>query len=214
VAEIDAYLDLTCPYSYLAFLRVQEVAIRNGATVNWCPVLVDRVLATENPSLVPQRLAALETKAAWQRQDIELWSRYWGIAINLPVEWPYTAEAATCGALLALDRGNGSAYMETAFRLVFADDKSLLDPECFGMLATAADIEVNEFSVAIQDTALQQRLRNHEAELIRRGGFGAPTMFVGENMYFGNDRMPLVEWDVGPVSDASFVVPGQHGQVS
>ncbi|MGI9307614.1 MAG: 2-hydroxychromene-2-carboxylate isomerase [Gammaproteobacteria bacterium] len=211
MTAIDVYLDLTCPYSYLAFLRVQDVAKRNGASVNWHPVLVERVLETENPALAESRLDPLATKAAWQRQDIDLWANYWGIKLDIPVDWPYTAEAASRGALLAIHQGQGVAYLEQAFRMVFEQGKSLNDDESLASLASNAGMKGEEFTVALQDEDLHKRLQVNARDLIRRGGFGTPTMYVGERMYFGNDHITLVEWDVGPVSDTSFVAPGQHG---
>ena len=56
-----------------------------------------------------------------------------------------------------------------------------------------------------------QQVNDWSEELVRQGGFGTRSIFVDERLFFGNDRIPLVDWMLGPISDENFVMPGQHG---
>ncbi len=71
--EIDYFFDYSCPWSFIGSVRLKDVATRNAATVNYRPVSVTRILATENPALQVTRLAANPAKAAWQLQDLGEW---------------------------------------------------------------------------------------------------------------------------------------------
>jgi 2-hydroxychromene-2-carboxylate isomerase len=103
MSDIRLYYDLGCPWSYLALVRVQDVADRNGCSLNLLPVDVDRLLATENPDLQATRLSANPAKTAWQRKDIGDWARLWGLNINLPADWPGNATQAAAAATVAIE---------------------------------------------------------------------------------------------------------------
>jgi 2-hydroxychromene-2-carboxylate isomerase len=68
-------------------------------------------------------------------------------------------------------------------------------------------------SLQLQDAQNLDTVHANTLELIRRGGFGTPTMFVADELFFGNDRVPLVEWTLGPIGDDEFVLPGQHSKI-
>ena len=88
MTNVDFYFDFSCPWSYLALVRLRDVTDRNGATIRFKPVSVHALLATENPSLQPSRLSENPAKAVWQEEDLQLWARFWGLTIKLPANWP------------------------------------------------------------------------------------------------------------------------------
>jgi 2-hydroxychromene-2-carboxylate isomerase len=71
--------------------------------------------------------------------------------------------------------------------------------------------ERDVFDTGLRSPDVLQQVKDSSRSLLERGGFGSPTMFVGESMFFGNDRMPLVEFALGQTSGRTFVMPGQHG---
>ena len=82
-------------------------------------------------------------------------------------------------------------------------------------LGNAADAGLNaaSFALQLQDGRNLETLHANTLELIRRSGFGTPTIFVDNALFFGNDRVPLVEWTLGPIGDDEFVLPGQHSKI-
>ena len=77
-------------------------------------------------------------------------------------------------------------------------------------LANAQELDEAAFSAALEDPSTDQQIATNTEELVRRGGFGTPSVYVDDQLFFGNDRIPLVDWVLGPISDESFVMPGQH----
>jgi 2-hydroxychromene-2-carboxylate isomerase len=91
------------------------------------------------------------------------------------------------------------AYAAAAFEAYWGDDRDIAREEVLAEVAAKAGLERQRFFAAIETESCKARLRASTDELIARGGFGSPTLFVGNAMFFGNDRLPLVRaaWEAG-----------------
>ena len=96
------------------------------------------------------------------------------------------------GAFVALDEGKLVPYATAAFEAYWGVDRDLSREDVLADIAKRAGIERQRFFAGIETDSCKTRLRANTDELIARGGFGSPTIFVGNDMFFGNDRMPLV----------------------
>jgi 2-hydroxychromene-2-carboxylate isomerase len=97
------------------------------------------------------------------------------------------------GAFAALDDGKLVPYATAAFEAYWSDDRDLSKDDVLADLAERSGLDRQRFFAAIETDDCKRRLRTNTEELIARGGFGSPTMFVGDQMFFGNDRLPLVQ---------------------
>jgi 2-hydroxychromene-2-carboxylate isomerase len=97
------------------------------------------------------------------------------------------------GAFHALDEGKLVPYSTAAFEAYWGDDRDIAREEVLADIATKAGLDRQRFFAAIETDACKQKLRANTDELMARGGFGSPTIFVGGSMFFGNDRLPLVK---------------------
>jgi 2-hydroxychromene-2-carboxylate isomerase len=210
---VGFYFDLSCPWSYLALVRLRDTTERNAARIGFKPVSVDRLLATENPELRSTRLSAIPAHADWQRRDLDDWASLWGLRLQLPANWPFPAELAGA-AMLAADRaGKGMSFALVVFSACFGAGADINDPAILLQCAADAGLNAASFALQLADARNLDMVHANTLELIRRGGFGTPTMFVDDQLFFGNDRIPLVEWTLGPIGDAEFVLPGQHSKI-
>jgi 2-hydroxychromene-2-carboxylate isomerase len=98
------------------------------------------------------------------------------------------------------------------FRAAFGARADIQKAEVLGGIATEAGLAADIVTAAATHADNIARVHTHSLELIERGGFGTPSMFVNNTLFFGNDRVPLVEWTLGPMADDDFVLPGQHSQ--
>ena len=211
MSELRLYYDFSCPWSYLALVRLQDVADRNATTIELRPVSVDQVLATENPPLQANRLSNNPAKAAWQRKDLSDWARLWGLKLELPNGWPCDATLAAAAANIAADMGAGVSYSLKLFAAYFGAENDITNPELLGDLAADAGLDRADFLLQLGSDEPAQKVTDWTEELIRLGGFGTPSVFVGDELFFGNDRISLVDWTIGPLSSDEFLMPGQHG---
>jgi 2-hydroxychromene-2-carboxylate isomerase len=211
MSKLRLYLDYSCPWSYLALVRLRDVADRNATPIHLRPVITDKILATENPALQTSRLAPNPAKAAWQQKDLQDWAKMWGLEITLPADWPVDASLAAAGGVVAIKAGQGINYSLNVFRAYFGRGEDISAAEVLASCAADAGMNKADFLTALTHTETQQQVAAWNEELLRLGGFGTPSMVVDDELFFGNDRMPLVDWRISPMSAGEFVAPGQHG---
>jgi len=211
MSQLRFYYDFSCPWSYLALVRLQDVADRNATAIELRPVVVEQVLATENPSLQSSRFAENPAKAGWQKRDLADWARLWGIKFQLPSGWPVDSSLAAAGAVIADRQNAGLAYSFEVFAAYFGFGEDISDAEVLAGIAAEAGMDGADFLHQLESDEPAQQVDEWSDELVRQGGFGTPSIFVDERLFFGNDRIPLVDWMLGPISDIDFVMPGQHG---
>jgi 2-hydroxychromene-2-carboxylate isomerase len=193
VATLEFFFDCSSPWTYLAYDRVEPLTAETGATLVWKPFLVGGVFNAVNPSVYEQRANPVPPKARYYAKDLRDWARHQGLAIGQPSVFPVNSVRAMRGALVALDAGCVSPYARAVFEAYWGDGLDISQDEVLADVAARVGLARGGFFDAIASPEIKQRLRANTDELIARGGFGSPTLFVdGDDMYFGNDRMPLV----------------------
>ena len=117
-------------------------------------------------------------KARYYAKDLRDWTRFYGLRIGQPPVFPVNSVKAMRGALFALDRGVLPRYARSVFEAYWGDLKDISQDEVLAPLAEAAGLSRGDFFAAIAKPEYKDRLRANTDELIARGGFGSPTMFV------------------------------------
>lgn len=218
---VEFFFDTSCPWSYLALDRVREAAIRTGARVVYRPVLVDDVLRVANPSFPADRTDPVAVRARYQAKDLADWARYCGLTLRRPNPWPLRAEWAQRGAVAAADLsrdvpGGPAAYLAAVFEALFAANRDISDLAVVESLAVSVGLDAGRFAARVRDDSTRLEVLKNAADLVASGGFGTPSFLVatgrdGGDLYFGNDRLPLVEAALARHGGMRLVLPGAHG---
>jgi 2-hydroxychromene-2-carboxylate isomerase len=191
--RLEFFFDCGSPWTYLAFHKIEEVAAEAGAELVWRPILVGGVFNAVNQAVYAARANPTPARAAYHRKDLADWARAYGLAIGWPKVFPVNSVKTMRGALVAQDRGVLPRYARAAFEAYWGEGRDISQDDVLADVAARAGLEREAFFAAIASEPIKQRLRTNTDELIARGGFGSPTIFVdGDDMYFGNDRLPLV----------------------
>lgn len=191
---LEFFFDCSSPWTYLAFSRIEALVARTKAQIEWRPILVGGVFNAVNMELYEMRANPHPVKSKYSTKDLQDWARFCGIKIGWPKVFPVRAVDSMRGAMVALDAGVLPAYARATFEAYWGDLKDISQPEILAEICSQAGLDAQEFFRRITEADVKDRLRKNTEELIRRGGFGSPTIFVdGDDMYFGNDRLPLVE---------------------
>jgi len=170
------------------------VARDAGASLVWKPILVGGVFNAVNDDVYRMREKPNPRKARYAAKDLQDWARLQGLTIRWPSIFPVNSVKAMRGVLVAQDHGCLPDFARRVFEAYWGVDRDIADPAVLAALAEAAGLEREGFLDAIAKPEVKERLRANTDELVARGGFGSPTFFVdGDDMYFGNDRLPLVE---------------------
>ncbi|HTT71323.1 MAG TPA: 2-hydroxychromene-2-carboxylate isomerase [Anaeromyxobacteraceae bacterium] len=187
MAVLEFFYDFVSPYSYLASERVEELARRTGALLRLRPFLLGGVLkATGNQ-------APVETPAKYRhlKVDLERWSRRLGVPLNFPAAHPFSTVLAMRCALAAAAKGLVVPFTHAAFRAAWAEGLDLTRPEVLALVASRAGADGP--ALVASAPAYKETLLAETEGAVKRGAFGAPTFFVGEEMFVGNDRLDFVE---------------------
>ena len=192
---LEFFFDVSSPWTYLGFENIQPIAARHGVVIDWRPFLVGGVFNTVNPSVYAGRENPPPApKRAYQAKDLQDWARYTNIHIGSPAVFPVTSVKAMRGAFLALERGLLVPYARAMFDAYWGELQDISLDEVLAPVLQRLGIARAEFFSYIARDECKARLRANTEEVMARGGFGSPTIFIdGTDMYFGNDRLPLVE---------------------
>ena len=194
MADVECFFDCSSPWTYFAFHSLLEVQKELGIDVAWRPHLVGGVFNAVNPSVYNKRDAPVPAKQAYSKKDQQDWARYLGLKMNYrPTVFPVNSVKIMRGCCWLEGTDKLVPFALAAFNAYWGDDKDISQDAVLTEICQQAGVNPDEFFAAINLQENKDRLRNNTQELIDRGGFGSPTMFVGgDDMYFGNDRIPLV----------------------
>ena len=193
MARLEFFFDCSSPWTYLAFHRIEEICRETRAELVWRPILVGGVFNAVNASVYEQRAKPVPAKARYYAKDLRDWARSYGLRIGQPSVFPVNSVKAMRGAFFALERGVLPAYARAIFEAYWGDLQDISQDAVLQPIVARVGLPVDEFAKRIAAPEYKARLRENTDELIARGGFGSPTLFVdGGDMYFGNDRLALV----------------------
>jgi 2-hydroxychromene-2-carboxylate isomerase len=194
--KLEFFYDCSSPWTYLAFNKIEAVAARHQADLVWRPFLVGGVFNTVNPSVYETRTNPVKAKARYYAKDLQDWANYYGIRIGNPSVFPVNSVKAMRGAFVALEHGKVAQYSRRIFESYWGNDLDISKDEVLRQIVRETGLDDTEFFEKIAAPAYKDKLRANTDELIERGGFGSPTIFVNGVMFFGNDRLQLVEWEL------------------
>ncbi|HTO68401.1 MAG TPA: 2-hydroxychromene-2-carboxylate isomerase [Myxococcota bacterium] len=190
---MEFFFDCSSPWTYLAFHKIESVCREANAELEWRPILVGGVFNAVNPSVYESRAKPVPAKARYYAKDLRDWTRHYGLKIGQPPVFPVNSVKAMRGAFFALERGVLPEYARAVFETYWGDLEDISQDAVLEKIVARVGLPRDEYFAAIAKPEYKDRLRANTDELIARGGFGSPTMFVGgTDMYFGNDRLELV----------------------
>ncbi len=193
MTSVEFYFDCASPWTYLGFERIQPLAQEMGAAIEWKPILLGGVFNAVNDSVYRERDNPIPAKETYVAKDLADWARHVGIDIIwCPSVFPVNSVKAMRGCLVALDQDCLVPFARALFRAYWGRDEDISQEAVLAAAAGEAGLDSDELIAGLSQQPAKDRLRANTEELIERGGFGSPTLFLGDDMYFGNDRLPLV----------------------
>ena len=186
---LEFYYDYGSPYSYLADTQVEAIAKRTGAALVRKPMLLGGVFkATGNASPM-----TVELKSKWSAFDMPMWARHYGVPFQRNPFFPVNTLQIMRGAVAAEIGGFLPAYVEAMFHHMWEAPKKLDEPEVIRAALDESGFDGASLLQRIQDPEVKQALLQNTEQSVARGTFGSPTFYVGEEIWFGKDRLRDVE---------------------
>ncbi|WP_372809957.1 2-hydroxychromene-2-carboxylate isomerase [Litorivivens sp.] len=194
--KLEFFFDCTSPWTYLAFTGIQPIVKRNPVDMHWRPILVGGVFNAVNQGVYEARESMFnnERRVTHYMKDLQDWADYYDLTIRWPDMHPANAVKIMRGCFVAQEAGKLIPYAKQCFESYWRDGKDVSQDDVINDIVTSAGLDTSDFFNKINQQAYKDRLRDNTEELIARGGYGSPTLFVDEtDMYFGNDRLLLVD---------------------
>lgn len=191
--KVEFFFDCSSPWTYLAFHRFQSIIKEVNVDIYWKPILVGGVFNKVNQDVYNNRLNPNPLKFKYSRKDLQDWANYYKISINWPKTFPLNAVNVMRAVIVSETFDKLIPFSLLCFENYWSKGIDISDLNILSELAESIDIDKEIFQEEIKKQNTKDLLRSNTDELINRGGFGSPTIFInGDDMYFGNDRMELV----------------------
>jgi 2-hydroxychromene-2-carboxylate isomerase len=190
---IEFFFDCSSPWTYLAFHNIQPLARECGVEISWRPILVGGIFNTINPSVYASREAPVPAKLNYQKKDMADWARSAGLTIKMrPTVFPVNSVKAMRGCIF-VGKDMVVPFARAVFEIYWGEDKDISQDAVLTEVCKRVGVDPGKFFAGIADQAVKDQLKANTDEVMVRGGFGSPTIFLDKtDMYFGNDRMPLI----------------------
>ena len=187
--SVEFFFDFGSPTSYLAYTQMPGLAARTGATVVYRPMLLGGVFkATGNQSPV-----SIVAKGKWMFSDIARFAKRYSVSLNMNPHFPVNTLNAMRGAIAAEMQDASPVYNDAMFQAMWVKGENLSEPSVAAAVLNAAGLDAQRLLAACAEPGVKARLIANTEEAVARGAFGAPTFFVGNEMFFGQDRLDFVE---------------------
>jgi len=204
---VDYYFDYSCPWTYLSYKRLNQTVLRTASLINWKPIEISLVRSL----IKNKQLEVSPAVSNYRIKDLQDWATYCSIKIKIQKDMSHTiAKKALQGAFYAIKKEKAYEYSGLIFQSYFGECLDISNIEILLDIAEKSGLDKKEFLSIIETNHFDKELKSNAQELIDKGGFGSPTMFVEDKIFFGNDRMNLVEFAIGQASGKILVIPGQH----
>ena len=172
MATIEFFFDVSSPWTYYAFHRVEDFCARNKAELVWKPFLVGAVFNKVNPSVYQRRENPIEAKDAYYKKDMADWARYLDLKMVKPSVFPVNSVKALRGAFLAIDQGTISDYARACFEAYWRDDRDLSQEDVLRDIVGSVGMDPDDFFTRIATDDFKKRQFATTAEIIWTSRYG------------------------------------------
>jgi 2-hydroxychromene-2-carboxylate isomerase len=187
---VEAYWDYSSPFAYLGMARIEAVAARHGATVLDRPMLLGGLFKSIGQVNVPIETFSAERRAHTVA-DMHRWAAYHDVPFRFPSRFPMNTVKAL-RATLALPEGSRKAFRDSVFRAYWAEDRDISDESVLADLIVRTGADPTEILAATSEPELKAALISATEGAVARQVFGAPTFVVGDELFWGQDRLDAV----------------------
>lgn len=186
---LEVYLSLGSPFSYLASTQLPGLVERTKCNIVYQVIDMYKIFELSgNPG--PNDIPA---KRQYVIKDLFDWCKYYNVPFNVPSRLFINNSAAAAAAIAVEKSGKLPEFITRSFRAYMIEDLDIQDPQVLGKLAAEVGADGEAVAAAVTDPSVLQEVENRNKAAVKRGVFGVPTFFIGDDMYWGSDRLILVE---------------------
>ena len=188
--KIEFHFDFGSPNAYLSHLVIPDIERRTHSKFEYVPVLLGGVFKLTNNRSPMESFAGIKNKMEYQHLETKRFIERHGIKdFKRNPYFPVNTLTMMRGAIAAQSLGVYDSYVATMFRSMWAEQKKMDDLDVWRAVLAAAGFDAAKLTELIQTPEVKEKLVSNTAKSVERGTFGSPTFFVGDDIYFGKDRL-------------------------
>jgi 2-hydroxychromene-2-carboxylate isomerase len=192
--QIEFHFDFGSPNAYLAHRVIPEIEQRTGTKFVYVPVLLGGVFKLTGNRSPAESLSGVKNKPDYERLETERFVKRHGIAdYRRNPFFPVNTLTIMRGAIAAQRLGMFERYVDEIYREMWSEPKKLDDPAILRAALIESGFDADHFAALVQEPDVKQALLENTTRSVERGTFGSPTFFVGDEIFFGKDRLRDVE---------------------
>jgi len=204
MVKIEFHFDFGSPNAYLSHLVIPDIEKRTGAKFEYVPILLGGVFKMTNNRSPAETLRGIRNKPEYERLETQRFLRRHGISrFKANPFFPVNTLMMMRGAIAARSLGAFEPYVDEMFRNMWAEPKKMDDPAIFRIAMADAGFDAKRFFELIETREIKDELIKNTERSVERGTFGAPTFYVGDEIFFGKDRLLEVEEMIGAFAHIS-----------
>ena len=194
MAKVEFHFDFGSPNAYLAHLVIPQIERRTATKFEYVPVLLGGVYKLTGNQSPAESLAGVKNKPDYERLETARFIKRHGIAkFRLNPFFPVNTLTIMRGAIAAQMLGVFERYVDEIYRHMWSEPKKLDDPAVLRTALLESGFDAERLGELVQGADVKARLLDNTERSVERGTFGSPTFFVGDEIFFGKDRLRDVE---------------------
>ncbi|HSH08054.1 MAG TPA: 2-hydroxychromene-2-carboxylate isomerase [Burkholderiales bacterium] len=186
--SVEFLYDFVSAPSYMAWTQIDAIAREANAQVIMTPVFcagIFKEIGNPGPLAIP-------AKRTWYAHDLQLWAKKRGITLRPNPHAPIRTLPLMRGVFVARERDEFDRYSKAIWDAIWLDGKNMSDPAIVNETLRAAGLDIDAYAAGIEREDIKTALRDSTQQAVQRGAFGVPTFFVGDELFFGQDRLEFV----------------------
>jgi 2-hydroxychromene-2-carboxylate isomerase len=197
MAKVEFHFDFGSPNAYLAHLMVPQIERRTGAKFEYVPILLGGVFKMTNNRSPAEKMAGIKNRLQYEQLEMQRFIKHHGITrFTFNPFFPVNTLLVMRGAIAAQLDGVFVRYVDEVFRHMWAEPKDMDDPEVVRTALKDSGFDADALLARTQEPEVKDRLLKNTEATVARGTFGSPTFFVGDEIFFGKDRLGEVEEEI------------------
>jgi len=195
---VEFHFDFGSPNAYLSHRALPAIEARTGVRFRYVPVLLGGVFKLTGNVSPAVSLRGIKNKPRYQALETQRFLTEHGITDYRPnPHFPVNTLQIMRGAVVAEREGFFERYVHEVFRHMWSEPRKMDDPDVIREALTSSGLDAAGVLAGIRDPSVKQELLSNTEQSVARGVFGSPSFFVGDELYFGKDRLPEVEREIG-----------------
>ncbi|GJM13983.1 MAG: DSBA oxidoreductase [Pseudohongiella sp.] len=195
--KVEFHFDFGSPNTYYCHRVIPEIEKRTGVGFDYFPILLGGVFKATNNKSPMEAFAGIKNKSEYNALETQRFIERHALSkYRRNPHFPVNTLHIMRGAIYAIDQGIGEKYIEAMYQCMWEEELDMADPEIIASALTAAGLPTDEILAGSVQPQIKKRLIENTEASVNRGTFGAPTFYVGDEIYFGKDKLREVEEEI------------------